>query len=297
MVGRDRPAALAGLRVRGIAAAGLIICASVAGCGPSEADIRASLADVCVDIVEGLSELPAGPLFEELPGAADAAGYEVGGGAYQVEKASSTEDATAFADALHALSDAYRDLDRQITTRDYRALAQTRLTGEAALADALTAARALGLPDCEGVGLRVDYFGIAADGADAALARIAPTGDYVVDVDAACARYSADTLPVYLKVGLGSLVETDGEVTAGEYIEAIEDILVIERSLGVLVRELEALTPSAADAASHARLLDGLRGAVDAVRLVRSGDEAGELAAAAEQISEAAENLGVTCSL
>jgi hypothetical protein len=263
----------------------------------SEAEIRASLADVCVDIVEGLTELPVDPSFEQLPDAADAAGYEVGGGAYQVEKASSSEDATAFADALHALGSAYRALDRQISTRDYEALAQTRQDGEAALADAVTAAKALGMPDCEGVGLRVDYFHIAADGAAAALARIAPTGDYVVDVDAACARYSADTLLVYLKVGLGSLLETDGDVTAGEYIEAIEDILVIERSLGVLLRELEALTPSAADAASHAMLLDGLRAAVDAVRLVRSGDEAGELAAAVEQISEAAENLGVNCSL
>lgn len=296
-MGRGRLAALASVRVRAVAAAGLLIGGSLAGCGASEAEIRASLNDVCVDIVEGLSELPADPMFEQLPDVADAAGYEVGGGAYQVEEVSSTEDATAFADALHELSNAYRDLDRQISTRDYGALAQTRLNGEAALADAVTAAKALGMPDCEGVGLRVDYFVIAADGAEAALARIAPTGDYVVDVDAACARYSADTLAVYLKVGLGSLVQTDSDVSAGEYIEAIEDILVIERSLGVLVRELEALTPPAADAASHARLLDGLRGAVEAVRLVRNGDETGELAAAVEQVREAAETLGVTCGL
>jgi hypothetical protein len=282
------------MKARGIAAAGLLISASLAGCGPSEAEIRASLNDVCVDIVDGLSELPAGPAFEELPDAADVAGHEVSGGAFEIEDASSSEAATAFAAALRTLGGAYRVLDRQISTRDYGALAQTRLAGEAALADAVTAAKALGMPDCEGVGLRIGYFAIAAEGADAALALIAPTGDYVVDVDAACARYSADTLAVYLKVGLGSLLETDSDVSAGEYIEAIEDLAVIERSLGVLVRELEALTPPAADAASHGRLLDGLR---DALEAVRNGDEAGELAAAVEQVGAAAESLGVTCSL
>ena len=90
-------------------------------------------------------------------------------------------------------SRAYGDIEDQITTRDYASLAQTRVAGEAALADALAAAESLGATDCAGIGVRIGYFAIAADGAEAAAARIAPTGDYVTDVNAACARFAEDT--------------------------------------------------------------------------------------------------------
>ena len=172
------------------------------------------------------------------------------------------------------------------------------MAGEAALADALAAAASLGATDCAGIGVRIGYFAIATDGAEAAAARIAPTGDYVTDVNAACARFAEDTFGVMLKLNLQSLLTDDGEVTsdAGTYIEAIEDTLVIGTATETLIDELTVLEPPSDAEAAHAQLIEGYRGALAGVRTIRGGGETDELAAGAEQVAKAAERLGVACS-
>jgi hypothetical protein len=177
-------------------------------------------------------------------------------------------------------------------------LAQTRVARESALADALAAAEALGATDCLGIGVRAEYFAIAAEGAEAAATRIAPTGDYVTDANAACARFAEVTFGVMLKLNLQSLVADDGEVAtdAGAYIEAIEDLLVIGTATETLIGELAVLEPPTGAEATHTQLIEGYRGALEGVRTIRESGEIDELVAGAEQVVEAAERLGVACS-
>jgi hypothetical protein len=269
----------------------------VTACGPSEEEILADLNEACAGMVEDLAALPAEPTFEELTTVAREAGYEVGGAAYRVEDISKTSSASEFADALHALSGAYDDIKDQIEDREYAALAQTREAGEAALATALSAAETLGAPDCARIGLRIDYFAIAADGAAAAAALIAPTGDYVTDVNAACARYAEDTFGVFLKLDLQALVQDDSDVTAGEYIAATEDLIVVVSALEVLARELGALEPPADAAPSHRQLVEGYERASEALWAAAGDAESEALAASIQQVQSAVEQLGVACSI
>ena len=148
------------------------------------------------------------------------------------------------------------------------------------------------------IGVRIGYFAIAADGAEAAAARIAPTGDYVTDVNAACARFAEDTFAVMLKLNLQSLLADDGVVRtdAGAYIEAIEDSLVIGIATETLIDELAVLGPPSGAEAAHAQLIEGYRGALEGLRTIQGGGEIDELVAGAEQVAEAAERLGVACS-
>jgi len=294
-----RTPALVRSRAYGVAASLILASGVVAGCGPSQDEIRADINETCVDLIEDLSELDADPAFPLLAVAADEAGFEFGAAAFQVEGISAEGPADEFASALHALSDSYDDLEKQVATRDYALLAQTRMAGEAALADALSSAESIGATDCMGIGVRVEYFAIAADGAEAAAARIAPTGDYVTDVDAACARYANDTFAVSLKLNLQSLIGDHIEVTpdAGDYIEAVEDLLVIGIALDVLVSELAVLEPSDDAEAAHAQLIEGYQSAIEGFRSLRNGGEGEEVVASAERVEEAAERLGVDCGL
>jgi len=288
------------VRERACAAVASLILASgvVAGCEPSQDEIRADINEVCVKLVEDLSALDANPAFAQLAEPADEAGFDIGAAAYRVEDISTKSPADELASALHALSDAYGDLVTQVGTRYYALLPQTRVAGETALVEALAAAESTGATDCLGIGVRVGYFAIAEDGAEAAAARIAPTGDYVTDVNAACARFAEDTFGVMLKLNLQSLIADDGEVTtgAGAYIEAIEDLLVIGTALETLIGELAALEPPSGAEAAHTQLIAGYQGALEGVRSVRGGGEVDEIVASAEQVAEAAERLGVACS-
>lgn len=297
-MGSHRTPAQLGNRASAAVVSLILASGVVVACEPSQDEIRADINEVCVDLVEDLSGLEENPAFPLLAEAADEAGFDLGAAAYQVEDISTKSPADEFASALHALDRSYSDIEDQITTRDYASLTQTRAAGEAALADALSAAESLGATDCLGIGVRVGYFAIAADGAEAAAARIAPTGDYVTDVNAACARFAEDTFAVMLKLNLQSLVADDGESTtdAGAYIEGIEDLLVIGTALDVLVRELAVLEPPTGAEVAHAQLIEGYQGALEGVRSVRGGGEADEVVASAEQVAEAAERLGVACS-
>ena len=281
-------------------AASLILATGViVGCEPSQEEITAKIDQVCVGLVEDLSELEADPDFTMLREAASEAAPDIGFAAYRIEELSSEGPAADLALALRALKDAYYDIEDQITTRDYASLAQTRVAGEAALDDALLAAESLGATECAGIGDRIGYFAIAADGAEAAAARIAPTGDYVTDVNAACARFAEDTFGVMLKLNMRSLVADDGEVTtdAGDYIEAIEDLILISTALDTLVGELAMLEPPTDDAADHAQLIEGLKAVAEGATSIRQGGEVDEVTPSIEQANEAAERLGVDCRL
>lgn len=296
-MGSHRTPALACGRASVVAA--LILTAGViVACEPSQDQIRADIDEICVGLVGELSALKASRDFALLAEAADEAGFDIAAAAYRVEDISTKGPADEFASALHALSRAYDDIEDQITTRDYASLAQTRVAGEAALADALSAAESLGATDCAGIGVRIGYFSNAADGAAAAAARIAPTGDYVTDVNAACARFAEDTLGVMLKLNLQSIVADKGEVTtdAGDYIEAIEDLLVIGTATETLIGELSLLEPPTGAEAAHAQLIEGYQGGLEGIRTIRGGGETDEFVAGAEQMVAAAERLGVACS-
>jgi hypothetical protein len=288
------------VRERVCAALASLILASgvIAGCEPSQEEIRGKIDQVCARLFRDLSELEADPDFIWIAEEAHLAATLTGVAGYEVEDVSTKSPADEFASALDALSSAYDDVEGQVSTRDYASLAQTRVAGEAALADALAAAESLGATDCAGIGVRIGYFAIAEDGAEAAAARIAPTGDYVTDVNAACARFAEDTLGVMLKLNLQSLVANDGEVTtdAGSYIEAIEDLLVIGTAIETLIGELAVLEPPSGAEAAHTQLIEGYQGALEGVRSVRGGGEVDEIVASAEQVAEAAERLGVDCS-
>lgn len=293
-----RTSALPGRRALTVAASLIIASGALAGCGPSEQEIRADLNEVCLDLVEDLSGLDAEPAFGLLAYAADEARHEFGSAAYQVGDISSEGSADELASALDAISDAYDDLEAQLTRREYASLAATREAAQAALADALAAAQALGADDCEGIGVRAGYFDIAAEGADEALARIAPTGDYVADVNAACGRYAGDTLAVSLKYQLQAFLTGDTVAPdAGDYIEAIEDLLVLGIALDVLDAELEALEPPAGAGPTHRLLIDGFRIAREGFRSLRDDGGIEQVIAGARQVAEAADSLGVECEV
>jgi len=285
-------------RVCGIAASLFLLSGVVAGCGPSQDEIRADINEVCVDLIRDLSKLEAEPGFEVLAIRANEAGYEHRMAAYEVREVSKEGAADEFASALDALNDSYRDLEEQLTWRDYASLARTRQGGEAALADALAAGESLAATDCAGIGVRVGYFAIAADDADAAAAAMAPSGDYVTDVNAACARFADDTFAVRFKLGLQSALDIDtGTTSARDYLEAIEELGVVTTALGLLIDDLAGLVPPASLAAAHEGLIEGYTGATEGFRSLGDGEEGDPVGTAAEQVEKAAELLGVECSL
>ncbi len=297
-MGRHRLPGLDRARAWGIAVSLILASGVLVGCEPSQEEIRGKIDQVCARLVDDLAALEADPAFAQLAELADEAGFDIGAAAYRVEDISTKSPAEELTSTLHTLSRAYGDIEDQITTRDYASLAQTRVAGEAALADALAAAASLGATECAGIGVRIGYFAIAADGAEAAAARIAPTGDYVTDVNAACARFATDTFAVMLKLNLQSLLAEDGVVRtdAGAYIEAIEDSLVIGIATETLIGELAVLGPPSGAEAAHAQLIEGYRGALEGLRTIQGGGEIDELVAGAEQVVDAAERLGVACS-
>jgi hypothetical protein len=127
----------------------------------------------------------------------------------------------------------------------------------------------------------------------------APSGDYVADVNAACGRFSDDIFGVLLKLNLRSLIgaDVDAAPDPGDYIETVEDLIVISRSLDVLVRELGVIVPPADVEATHAQLIEGYQEALEAFRSLRSGGGDDEVATSAERVQDAARRLGVDCGL
>ena len=287
------------IRACGITALLVLVSASVVGCAPSEDGGRAEIDRICVELIDDLSAMEATPSAARLADAAGQAGFELGSAAFDVERVATEGPTTELATALRALGSAYRNLGRQLSGREYASLAQTRIAAEAALSDALSAATSVGASDCAGIGLRVEYFAMAAAGAEAAAARIAPTGDYVTDADAACARYAGDTQEVWWKLGLRSSGGggVDATPDAGDYIEAIEDVAVIEVALDNLIRELDVLDPPADKEADHTRLIEGYRAALAGLRSLGDGVGIDAVIASAEQADTAAERLGVACGL
>lgn len=294
-----RPWTLLPIRACGIAVLSVLASTSVVGCAPSGDGAATEIDRICVELIDDLSAMEATPPWARLADAAGQAGFELGSAAFDVERVATKGPTKELATALRALGGAYRSLDRQMSGREYASLSQTRVAGEAALSDALSAATSVGASDCAGIGLRVEYFAIAAAGAEAAAARIAPTGDYVTDADAACARYAGDSQDVWWKLGLRSSRgdSVDGTPGAGDYVEVIEDVAVIEVALDNLVRELGVLVPPADGEADHARLIEGYRAALEGLRAF--GDDGGldAVMTGIEQVDTAAERLGVDCGL
>jgi hypothetical protein len=302
IMGSRRTAGLLRDRVFGIAASLALVSGVVAGCGPSgpsEDEIRADIDEVCAGLVRDLSKLDAEPEFTVVALRADQAGYEYGMAGYRVGEISKEGAAKELASALDALEDASRDLEEHVTWRDYASLAGTREGGESALADALAAAESLGATECSGIGVRIGYFALAADGAEAAAAAIAPTGDYVADVNAACARYAEDTDIIFWNMGMRAAVSeyVDLPSTARDYLDMVEDLAVISRALGLLIDDLAGFEPPAGAEAHHDDLVEGYRSAREGFRSLRDDDEGDLLEAAAEQVEEAAGLLGVDCGV
>jgi hypothetical protein len=282
-----------------VVALGSLVTGLVAGCGPSESEIRADVDQVCVELTDDLFELDAEPTFRQLASAADEAGFDFAVAKNRIEDIADTDEVSELADALDRANDAYDDLERQITRREYESLANTGREGEAAIAAAVDAAESIGAANCRDVGTRADYFALAAEGAQAAAVETAPTGDYVSDVTAACTRYADDTAFVFLKLNLQSLIAdaVDAPPSAGDYIEMVEDLLTIGIALDVLVGEIDRLTPPADAEAAHTDLIEGLEGAIEGFRQLRTGGEVDGLIASADDVDEAAERLGVDCSV
>lgn len=283
------------LRLLLVTVAGSLLVA----CGPSQADIRSDIEDICSELTVDLGELDAAPSFALLPDLAEEAAHEIGAAAFNVDDVSESASVVALADSLHALSDAYRAMERQITGRDYESLAQTRQDGEGALAAALAAADEIQATGCDGIASRSTYFAIGSDGASTAAAAIAPTGDYVVDAGAACERYAADVFPVLLKLNLQSMISSDVDATpdAGAYLEAVEDILVINRALRALVRELGNLAPPDEGRAAHEALISAYEAAIEGFQELSAGRGADQVISSAQRVDEAARRLGVDCTL
>jgi hypothetical protein len=168
---------------------------------------------------------------------------------------------------------------------------------DAALADVVAAAQAVGVPDCEEVGVRADYFAIGAAGAEAAAAAIAPTGDYPADVNAACARFAEDTFEVMLRLNLQAQLDIESSPDAGQYIEAIEDIATITGALDVLVRDLEALRPPAGSEATAAELIAGYDAVEKGFEDLDTGGSPSAVTDAAQRVEAASSQLGVNCTI
>ena len=241
-VGIHRTPTVTGSHIHVVAAALVLALGIAAGCGPSEEDIRADVDKECVGLVARLSELEAEPAFRQLAAAAGEAGLRFGGAAYRIEDISSEGSAVDLAAALHAASDAYDEVERQLIRREYASLPQTAAAGKSALAQALAAAESLGATDCLGVDVRIGYFTIAADRAEAAAAKI---GAYRRlpgrSVNAACARYAADTGIIFWKFGLRAYASEliESEPAARDYLKMVEDMVAIRTALDVTIaREL-----------------------------------------------------------
>jgi hypothetical protein len=273
----------------------------LAGCGPSEDDIRADIAAICEEMVADLGELPADPAFAELGDASAGADSQIGQAGFEIEDLSPGGDQKTDVDALlaglRALEDAYDALGEQIQDRDYASLPQTQQDGDAALADVVAAAQAVGVPDCEEAGVRADYFAIGAAGAEAAAAAIAPTGDYTADVNAACNRFTEDTFEVMFRLNLQAQLDIESTPDAGQYLEAIEDIATITGALDVLVRDLEMLRPPAGSEAAAAELIAGYEAAQTGFEDLDTGGSPSAITDAAQRVEAAASQLGVNCTI
>jgi hypothetical protein len=273
----------------------------LAGCGPSEDDIRADIAAICEEMVADLGELPADPPFTSLVDASADAASEIAQARFEIEDLSPGGDQETDVDALLAgllaLDDAYDALGEQIEDREYASLAQTQQAGDAALANVVAAAPAVGVPDCEDVGVRADYFAIGVAGAEAAAAAIAPTGDYTADVNAACDRFTEDTFEVMLRLNLRAQLDIESTPDAGQYLEAIEDIATITGALDVLVRDLEGLQPPAASEAAATELIAGYEAVKSGFEDLDAGGSPSAVADAAQRVEAAASTLGVNCTI
>ena len=288
-------------RPRGAVAVGAVLVVLIAtGCGPSDDEVRADLADICDETVTALAALPAEPSFAELPVAAEEAWSallgatdDVGG----VDAGDLGDEVDDLEASMRDLQDAYNDIGNRIEARDYAALVDTQQTGEAASAAVVEAARGVGVPGCEEIGARAEYFSIATAGGEAAAADIAPTGDYVADADAACGRFSEDTLEVLTRLGFQSALDIEVEPDAADYIQAVEDRSTITRALRSLVRELQDIPPPAGDEAAAEELIAGVEQVLRGFEDLDATDDAAPIGEGAERASEAAEQLGVACLL
>lgn len=273
----------------------------LAGCGPSEDDIRADIAAICEEMVADLGELPPDPPFPGLVDASAGAASEIAQARFEIEELSpgggQKADVDALSAGLDALDDAYDALEKQIEDREYASLAQTQQTGDAALAQVVAAAQAVGASDCEEVGVRADYFVIGAAGAEAAAAAIAPTGDYTADVNAACNRFTEDTFEVMFRLNLEAQLDIESTPDAGGYLEAIEDIATITGALDVLVRDLEALRPPAGSEAAAAELIAGYEAVRTGFEDLDTGGSPSAVTDAAQRVEAAASQLGVDCTI
>jgi len=283
------------------AAVGAVLVVLIAtGCGPSDDEVRADLADICDETVTALEALPAEPSFAELPGAAEEAWSALLGATDDIgdldagDLGDEVDDLEA---SMRELEGAYFDIGYRIEERDYAALAETQQTGEAATAAVVEVARDAGVPECEEIGARAEYFSIATAGGEAVAADIAPTGDYVADVDAACARFAEDTAEVFLRLGLQSALDVEIEPDAGDYIQAVEDRSTITRALRSLVRELQAVPPPAGDEAAADELLAGFEQVLQGFEDLDAADDTAPIGEGFERVATAAEQLGVACSV
>jgi hypothetical protein len=275
-----------------------LVVGPLAGCGPSDDEIRADVDRLCDDLTDDLEELEAEPSFGRLVGTAEEARTDFGAAAFRVDDIADTDEVNELAAAIRAVRDAYDDLHEQITRRQYESLAATRQAGEAAIAAAVEAAEAVGATRCGGISTRVAYFELAEAGGEVAAAAIAPTGDYVTDVNAACARYADDTAILLVKLNMQSfLAEAGAEPSAGDYVAMIEDLIDIHVALEVLIEEVEALAPPPGDEAAHAALVAGFEDAIDGFRQLGDGDGSDLLLASVDDVDEAAAELGVECSV
>ena len=303
MVGPRRGPALVRNRVAAVIASLVVVSSVIGGCGPSEEEIRADINEVCVELIADLSELKAKPGFRRLEEVAAEAGTKIGVAGNRIEDISNDGPAAEFATALDALGGSYWDLGWQVRTRDYGALVQTSAAGDASLADALAAAESVGATDCLRIGIRARYFDIAAARAAAAAAEIAPTGDYVADVSAACARYVDDTSLIFRKLGIRAsfrqMIPEDVELPYSVHhrLEWSKDLTDIGIALEVLIRDLALLAPPADVEATHAQLLGGYQAAHEWFRVLQYGGEDDELDPGADEVAAAAERLGVDCAV
>lgn len=273
----------------------------LAGCGPSEDEIRADIAVICEEMVADLGELPADPPFPGLVDASAGAASEIAQARFEIEDFSpggaQKADVDALLAGLLALDNAFDALEKQIEDREFASLAQTQQAGDAALADVVASAQAVGVPDCEEVGVRADYFAIGAAGAEAAAATIAPTGDYTADVDAACNRFGEDTFEVMLRLNLQAQFDIESSPDAGQYLEAIEDLATITGALDVLVRDLEALRPPADSEAAAAELIAGYDAVKKGFEDLDTGGSPSAVTDATQRVETAASQLGVNCTI
>jgi hypothetical protein len=171
-------AVVVGTRRRWAAVPALVALAVVAvACGPSDEQIAADVDEICAGMMADLETLHPDPGFGLLPEVAGKAAHEFGAAAFRMEEVAREGRDDPLAVALHDVSDAYRDIERQITKREYGLLPDTRRTGEAAPAEAIEAAADVGAANCLELDLPSGYFAVGADGAAEAAAAIAPTGD------------------------------------------------------------------------------------------------------------------------